>query len=181
MTFYSHMPGTDKTRWSVGFLPVAANTITKVLGNRVVVGDNSQTRLTLYSSDGAQIGTIPLPLPAATDLRRLREAVREETIAQSRDPSRREYAEAAFDAPRALPRYQSFVPDEGGRLWIQLVADPADAPTRYLLLSPTGQLLGRYQLPPRSRVLTAMRSELLVVAENADGLQHVTVHKSPPP
>lgn len=179
MTFYSHMPNQDNTKWQVGFLPVSANTLAKVGDHKVLVGDNSQASLAVWSSSGTPLAPIPLRLPPPGSLRRYRAEGRDRALSEARSAAGREYANATYDIARPLPLYQSFLPGVGGELWLQLFGEDPRGPTPYLVLASNGQVTAQYAFPPRSRVLRVEPQGILVVIEDADGIQRLAAFKRP--
>lgn len=175
MTFFAYMPGSNKSQWLVGHLPVAATTLVEALGDTIVVGDPETPDLLYFLPDGRQVHRVTLPLDEPTDLRYEREAAREEALAERGGQAIKAAIQASFEAPRPPPRYRDFTISTERRIWIRLFEEGPTDPTRYLVLDAAGGVRARVSLPPRSRVLSVQGAWVMVALRDEDDVERVGV------
>jgi len=96
-----------------------------------------------------------------------------------------EYAERAlalvFDdrfIPKVRPALERGLVDDAERIWIarfSMIIEPEVEPSRWLVLDPAGNPLGRLEVPPGQRLITVRGDRALLIVEDADGLPALVV------
>jgi len=172
-TFFAYMPGADRSQWLAGLLPMSATGVAAQLGDTIVVGDTESVDLLFFGPEGRRVGELALPLEPPPDLRPHRRAARDDALALDREGRRRAYLTAAAEFDGPAPRYRDLVIGTDGLLWLQLLEPRPGDSSRYLVLTPSGDVRARVSLPPRATLLTAQPPWLLVALRDEDGFERV--------
>lgn len=80
--------------------------------------------------------------------------------------------------PDVRPALGRVLVDDSGRIWMSqfpMIIEPEVEPSRWLVLDPEGNPLGRLAIPPGQRLITVRGDRALLITEDADGIPTVIV------
>ena len=78
--------------------------------------------------------------------------------------------------PATLPYFAGLLVDEDGNLWAQEVPKPGTKSQIYVVIDPSGRMLGKVTTPPDLRVSYVGKDAVYGIWKDADDLQHVRVY-----
>jgi hypothetical protein len=150
VTLIVHKPGNGPHGDVVGVVPLAPTAVSAVSGDEVLIGDTGANMIGAYSSAGAKLRLIQLPLTARplTDVRiaqTLKQAVEENPSARSRPYLTALHSRAVMGS--TLPVFRSMVPTADGALWVEPFPADAAAPTDWLVLDSAGHQRASVMVP----------------------------------
>lgn len=124
---------------------------------RWYTGDTDRFQVTVRGPDGAEVGVLrrddaPRPVTEAV-LERARAEKRERSEASRREMARRmgararEVKEPELPHRPTMPAFDRIVEDSGENVWVRHYHFPADAPQRWSVFSPAGELVAEVETP----------------------------------
>lgn len=158
------------------------STSVAVSGDRVWIGDSETGTITQYNSAGRGLAVLSSPTPArqldTATIRRRRASVLSDAMNWN-DP------ESFYPPPVSgrAPRFTRFIAGTNGEMWIELFSEDRSAPKRYIVVDRMGNPIGRVTMPRGMRPLEIGSGDVMGVATDDDGLEHVvrfSVRRIPP-
>ena len=183
MTFFVHNPSNASHGDVVGPAPLGPTSVSAVVGDEVLIGDTGGNTLGVYSTAGAVLRLIQLPLES----RPLedQEILRLRNQALDRNPSERArpyltalYSRAAMG--RTLPVFKSVVPTADGSLWVQPFPAGSEAVT-WLVLDAAGGPRASVRVPEGFEIREVGPDYVAGVHTDGDGVETVRVYRLAPP
>lgn len=144
------------------------------------IGDSGGDSLIAVRARDRTRFTIRLPIASRAPSRELVTAAREQELASNRSPQGRGFVEAKFSErylPERLPYFEALLPGPQGELWVQEYAGDRALPTHYLVFDSTGRPRARVAVTGGDRIREVGRDYVLIVREDADGVESVRLHR----
>ena len=142
------------------------------------IGDSAGDSVVVVRARDLSRFTVRLPFPSRAPSRELVDVARDRELGGKAAPVG-SFSEAKWSPkylPDRLPYFEGLVPGPQGEVWISAyVGDRAKA-TYYLVFDENGRPRGRINVPAGSRVRGAGLNYVILVQENADGVETIRVH-----
>lgn len=162
-------------------------------GSGIVWGPGDTHRLTVFDSTLTPVREIRWMIPPEplrrSEVDSTREFLREAWRSMPNGYGERVLA-LVFDdrfIPQVRPALGRVLVDDADRIWIArfpMIIEPEVEPSRWLILDPEGNPLGRIEIPPGQRLITVRGNRALLIAEDSDGVPTLVVTRviglSPP-
>jgi hypothetical protein len=153
---------------------------------RWYTGDTDRFEITVRSPDGSTAGVlrrdhVPQPVTEAV-LERARADRREQGEASRREMERRmgararEVKEPELPHRPTIPAFDQVVEDAGENVWVRHYHFPADAPQRWSVFSPAGELIAEAETPAGLRVQQIGPDWILGIASDEMDVNSVQIY-----
>ncbi len=152
--------------------PYGRSTSVAVSGDRVWIGDSETGTITQYNSLGRGLTVFSSPTPArpldTAAIRRQRASVLSDAM--------------NWDNPESLvplpitgkaPRFTRFIAGTNGEMWIEVFDENKVAMKSYVVVNRSGKAIGRVVMPRRMVPFLIGPMDVMGVATDDDGLEHV--------
>jgi hypothetical protein len=155
--------------------PYGRSTSYAVSGDRLWLGDSQTGTITQYGSNGRGLAIFSAPIPARPLDTALIKRVRSSLLSDAVNWSDRARIDAVYSLPfpRNAPRFGRFVAGANGEMWIEVFREDPAAPQQYVVVDRVGTAIGRATMPLRFRLLEVGSTDILGVATDDDGLEHI--------
>lgn len=159
--------------------PYGRSTSYAVSGDRLWLGDSETGTITQYASTGRGLTVFSAPTPARPLDTALVKRVRSSLLSDAMNWTDRARIDAAYALPfpRSAPRFRAFIPGVNGEMWIEVFREDPAAQRSYFIVDRGGTPIGRATMPARFRLLEIGASDVMGVATDDDGLEHVARYK----
>lgn len=156
--------------------PLGKNTFLAVASDRLYLATDDSQDIGIYRFDGAQIGSIKLPVPpraptpanVSSALAAIVSTIRTEVRGRVRSWL------SSVQEPTSLPPYAGLIVDPRDLLWVS-VSMPGDENSRLDVVDSTGHLVAHVVLPHLITVTDVGERRLVGVRQQADGTQEIVV------
>lgn len=170
----------DGRSLSAGNLPFGRKTTISILGDYVLVADNTAPEILLFEQDGQLAGIVRAPWTRPSLSERDAEADRQERLASIEPSPFAQVSRATVRAipyPELLPYYEEIVVDADRNMWVQGPAIPGRGSDRWLVFSEDGTYTGWIAIPRSLRVTHIDSNAIVGIATDDLGVQYIEVYK----
>jgi hypothetical protein len=159
----------------VGMTPFGPRSVTAVVGDRILLGESSQSSVRIFTDGGMVASTMNLPVTDQPLTDAAVTVARDAQLASARNDVSRGYAAALFsraNLPRNSPSYGALIPGADGEIWI--VPYPGmDATAPFIVIDHLGHVLAHVAVPAGFKLWQVGRDFLLGVHTDDVGLEQV--------
>jgi hypothetical protein len=176
---FVHNPTGDFKSASVGPVAFPPWLRTATGGGQIWIGDSGADSLVVVRARDLTRFTVRLPFERRAPDKALIDANRQLELGTNPTPQNRSFTEEKYGAkylPQRLPSFESLVPGPQGELWIQEYTGLRSRPTQYIIVDATGRPKGRMAIPAGSRVREAGLDYVILLHEDADGVESIRLH-----
>jgi hypothetical protein len=176
---FVHSPTGDVKQASVGPIAFPPWLRSTTSGGQIWIGDSGSDSLVVVRGRDLTRFVVRVPFDRRGPSRSLIAAVRAQEEGANRSSSNNSFTDVKYGSrlPELMPSFEGLQPGPDGEVWVQEYTGLRSLPTQYVVLDANGRPKGRVNMPNGSRIREAGTDYVLVVHEDADGVESIHLHR----